>query len=157
MYMIREQGRGFTLLELLIVISIIGLLSMVVFDYLGSSRDKGSDAATKQNILNARSHAELYFTHNGTYEGVCNATNGGIFSQMQAATDAQGITPRTVYADTSAGTAVREACHDTLNAYAAWVPLKEGGGICIDSQNTTVVTATPLPATPVGARFVCPS
>ena len=151
------RTKGFTLLELLIVISIIGLLAMITFDYLGSSRDKGADSATKQNLINSRSLAELYFTNNATYEGLCNAAAPGIFANMRAATVAQNITPQAVYADNSPGTIAREACHDSATAYAAWVPLKEGGGICIDSQNTTVITTTPLPATPIANRFVCPS
>lgn len=147
------RTKGFTLLELLIVISIIGLLAMITFDYLGSSRDKGADGATKQNVVNARSQAEVYFTNNGGYGGLCNNVAGGIFSHVQAATQAQNIVPRTSYAPNQAATAAREACHDSVTAYAVWVPLKQGGGICIDSQNTTRITATPLGAN----QFVCPS
>jgi hypothetical protein len=87
---------------------------------------------------------------------MCNDTDLGIFAHLQAAAKAQNITPQTTYTDTAAGTLAREACHDDGSAYAAWVPLKQGGGICIDSKNTTRVTTTPLPATPIGSRFVCP-
>lgn len=147
---------GFTLLELLMVISIISLLAVIMFDYLGASRDKGTDGATTQNIVNARSQAEVYFANYQTYEGMCNDGELGIFLQLQAAADAQNLTPQTAYADNVAGTAVREACHDDVTAYAAWVPLKQGGGICIDSKNTTRISTTPLPAMPVGSRFACP-
>jgi hypothetical protein len=107
--------------------------------------------------VNARSQAEVYFANHQSYEGLCNDTNLGIFSHLQAAASAQNISPQASYADNVAGTATQEACHDDASAYAVWVPLKRGGGICIDSKNTTRITTTPLPATPVGSRFVCPS
>ena len=83
------KERGFTLLELLIVIAIIGILATVVLASMSQSKDKGADAGVKSNLLNARSQAEVYYTNsNRSYAGVCNDTTIGIFKQVQAAAKA---------------------------------------------------------------------
>lgn len=68
--------RGFTLLELLVVIAVIGLLTSIVLMSLNSARDKGADAASRSNLNNIRSQTELYYHDNGlSYEGVCGQDN----------------------------------------------------------------------------------
>ncbi len=59
--------KGFTLIELLVVISIIGLLSSIVLASLKSARDKGGDAAIKENMVSLRTQAEIYYSNNGNY------------------------------------------------------------------------------------------
>jgi prepilin-type N-terminal cleavage/methylation domain-containing protein len=79
--------RGFTLIELLVVIAIIGILASVVLSSLNSARDRGSDAAIKSSLNNARSQAELYYDSNSRrYDGVCVDSDEGI-SQMFVAAD----------------------------------------------------------------------
>src|ERR1035437_8952104 len=87
--------KGFTLIELLVVIAIIGILSSVVLASLNTARGKGSDAAIKEDINNARAQAELYYNdHSYAYDGVCAALNtatpGGILTMKNAATAAGG-------------------------------------------------------------------
>ncbi len=149
---ITSLNKGFTLLELLIVITIIAILTVITLDYLGSSKERGADAGVKQNLVNARGQAEVYFSNSGSYEGVCNNVSLGIYKQVRAAARAQRLTTTGLYEDTTVGSASQEVCHDSVTAYAAWVPLSQGGGMCIDSQNNTV---TGVPA--VGANeVVCP-
>ena len=70
--------KGFTLIELLVVIAIIGILSSVVLASLNSARSKGSDAAIKSNISNARAQAELWYDSQTTptYAGMCRSASG---------------------------------------------------------------------------------
>jgi prepilin-type N-terminal cleavage/methylation domain-containing protein len=143
---------GFTLLELLIVVAIIGILSAITVDYVGRSRGEGADAGVQRNLVNARTQAAVFFDNNGTFEGVCNNTTTGIFRHMRAAAQAQGITLRASYTDAQVGDAANDACHDSATAFAAWVPLKTGGGLCIDSNNTARVGTGGLPAN----QFTCP-
>lgn len=53
--------KGFTILELLIVIAIIGLLASVITVAMNSTREKGRDTAIKAQMAEARKEAELYF------------------------------------------------------------------------------------------------
>lgn len=59
--------KGFTVLELLIVIAIIGILSAIVLAATSSSRSKGSDAAIQNELIQARNQIELFYAKNGNY------------------------------------------------------------------------------------------
>jgi type IV pilus assembly protein PilA len=65
-----EQSSGFTLIELMVVIIIIGiLLAVAVPSYLGF-RDRAATSAVKANLTAAIPAAEAYFADHGTYVGM---------------------------------------------------------------------------------------
>lgn len=59
--------KGFTLLELLVVISIIGLLATSAFAALNSARAKARDAVRLANLEQLQLALELYFDQNNKY------------------------------------------------------------------------------------------
>jgi prepilin-type N-terminal cleavage/methylation domain-containing protein len=59
--------RAFTLVELLVVISIIGLLSTIAVVSLSSARLKGYDAKRTADIKQITTAMQLYYQDNGTY------------------------------------------------------------------------------------------
>ncbi|MEK7114749.1 MAG: prepilin-type N-terminal cleavage/methylation domain-containing protein [Patescibacteria group bacterium] len=59
--------KGFTLVEILIVIFIIGLLSSIVLVGLGSFRARGRDARRVADLHSLQNGLELYFSKEGIY------------------------------------------------------------------------------------------
>ncbi len=62
-----KSTTGFTLVELLIVIAIIGILSAVVLTSLGTARNQGADAARITTLQQVRSALQLYLIDNNSY------------------------------------------------------------------------------------------
>jgi len=61
---------GFTLVELLVVVAIVGVLvAIAVPSYLGFS-GRAADSSAKANLRAALPSAEAYYVDNGTYAGM---------------------------------------------------------------------------------------
>ncbi|MEK7184309.1 MAG: prepilin-type N-terminal cleavage/methylation domain-containing protein [Patescibacteria group bacterium] len=65
--MSRRQLFGFTLLEVLVVVSIIGILASIVAVNLGSARVLARDARRKEDIAQLRTALELYYNDHRVY------------------------------------------------------------------------------------------
>ncbi len=66
---LKNTKRGFTLIEILVVIAIIGLLSSVVLASLATSRAKARDAKRIADLDEVKKALELYYDSNGGYPG----------------------------------------------------------------------------------------
>jgi len=84
---IREDETGFTLVELLATVLIIGFLAAIALPNFLGQRSKGQDASAKTNARNLVSQLESCFTDAGTYAGSsaqagavgsCLSTNTGL-------------------------------------------------------------------------------
>ena len=58
---------GFTLIELMVVIAIIGLLASLILASLNSAKTKGVNARIQSDIHQYQNALELYYTKNGAY------------------------------------------------------------------------------------------
>lgn len=143
-----QKGGGFTLVEIIVVIAIIGLLMSIVIISTGESRKKGKDAAIQSALMEVRNAAELYYDEAKTYIGVCDLgdntlANTGDFIRIEQYIIQQGgvIT-----------------CRETEKAYAVISTLNLGNCWCIDSQGDSR-KITLLSGETCGAKLtstVCP-
>lgn len=65
---------GFTLIEILVVISIIGMISTVAVTAVATARTKARDAKRRADLAQLQKGLELYFNTNGVYP--CTGTGG---------------------------------------------------------------------------------
>ena len=66
----RNKSRGFTLVETLAVIAIIGILAGIILVAMGPARDKGKDTKIESNMLQIQNLAENIYLDNGDYNNV---------------------------------------------------------------------------------------
>ncbi len=71
----KKTNSGFTLVELLVVISIIGLLSSFAVVSLNSARAKARDALRKGDMSQIRTALNLFYDDNLSYP-ICGSWNG---------------------------------------------------------------------------------
>lgn len=79
---------GFTLIEMLIVIVVLGILAMIIIPQITVSTEDAKVSTIQTNLSGVRSAVETYFAqHNNTYPGEKNETSGAdVTSDAQAAT-----------------------------------------------------------------------
>lgn len=64
------KKQGFTLIEILIVVAIIGLLASIVLVGLGAFRTRGRDARRIADLRETQNALELYYTKNQRYSAL---------------------------------------------------------------------------------------
>lgn len=60
----KKSAKGFTLIELMLVVAIVGLLAAIAIPKFGNMVDKAREAAVKANIGNLRSALAIYYADN---------------------------------------------------------------------------------------------
>ena len=65
--------KAFTLIEILVVVSIIGIITAIVMTNLNSAKDKATDIKSVTELDQLRKALELYRTDNGKYPGEDNS------------------------------------------------------------------------------------
>ncbi len=159
-----KKSSGFTILELLVVITIIGVLTAIVLAALSTPRNKSKDAAIKADFANIRPQSTLYYDNNTGY------STGATTIAASAGTSAACAIANTVFADpnitgqisgadkaaggTGASTPTKVVCSNDLatapakvSVWAIQVPLVSVTGYwCVDSTGAaraeTVALAT---------------
>jgi prepilin-type N-terminal cleavage/methylation domain-containing protein len=141
MKLIRQKG--FTLVELLVVVAIIGILTSIVTLSLNIARGKGANAAVKANLKGLGGQAEVFYDNSGgTYVGFCGDPNVDL-ALKQASVSGTGV-------DTNS------ECQSSGSEWAAQTPFKIADGEgntfwCVDNSGAARGETVAL-----GANTQCP-
>lgn len=65
--MLKKNQKGFTIIELLVVIVIIGILVALALPNLFAAQARGRDSERKNDLKNLQQKLETYFNDNGSY------------------------------------------------------------------------------------------
>jgi len=142
-----NKQKGFTIIELIVVIAIIAVLASIVLVNVTQYINKGKDSAIKGNLATLSTNAAVYYDDtakgNGDYTGFTADTATGCASPIATA-----IT-------TAGGTLV---CAETTTTGAAWCGCSQekvdtAKYYCVDStgtkiENTTACTTSCTAASP---------
>lgn len=148
--------RGFTLVELLVIVAIIGIFSAIALGSLGTVRDRGRAASVKSNLVTLRTQADLYYATAGNYgtqsfsSGAASLCTGGVFGNAAVR--------NALAASDSANTSGDVVCRASTTYYYAAAALPDGGWWCVDSTGASRKPANSLPtAETTFANDRCPS
>jgi type IV pilus assembly protein PilA len=106
---IRKGEKGFTLIELMIVVAIIGILAAIAIPQFAQMRIRSFNAAAESDLRNAMTAQEAYFADNQSYSaaiGQLTASAVGFANTTNVTTsvEAVSVSGYTMSAQHAAGT-----------------------------------------------------
>jgi len=148
-----KTEKGFTLIELMIVVAIIGILAAIAIPQFASYRVKAFNSAAKADLHTAQTVFEVFFNDNDQYPDTLAPATGALTFAATSATSVSFNTSKTVYFGSKAGT--------NNQTYAAATKHTSGSGYydatsatptqsetIVEADKGVVLTAAKVPTAP---------
>jgi len=87
----RNKNKGFTLIEMLVVIAVIGLLASLILVGLSSFRTRGRDTRRVADTKEVQNGLELYYMKNGAYPIVSGGNASARWDSLRTSLTGAGI------------------------------------------------------------------
>ena len=155
----RNQS-GFTLIEMLIVVIILGILAMIIIPQINVSSDEARVSTMRTNLGTVRNAIELYYhQHNNNYPGAVK-TDGTGTATVAGDLPAAFVDQLTKYTEMN-GKAAGDKATLTAPIYGPYLktatlpenPYNASSGVTCDITVTDVTTRLAVPADGTGWRF----
>jgi len=152
----RKGTRGFTLVELMVVVIILGILAAVVIPQFANHTDDARIATLDANLTEMRNSIELYYhQHNGTYPGAVSSADG---KTVSAQPNVDFVQQMTLFTD---GTGVTSPTKDDTYRFGPYLrksqlpvnPFTNAYDLTADIATTSLSTDIHTPGSPSAWRF----
>jgi len=141
-----QTKKGFTMIELIFVIVIIGILAAVAIPRLAATRDDARIATSLAEMTNVVNEMSTYYTARGSYAAtnIADVTNTELFAtNCNAGSEQNAIvgdgSVAYIYC-TDAGGGAREACAtftpNNVDGNLTVAPVAANGNVCLGIQAT---------------------
>jgi prepilin-type N-terminal cleavage/methylation domain-containing protein len=119
-----KQTKGFTLIEILIVVAIIAILASVVLVGLGPTQQAGRDARRLSDLHEVQNGLELYYNKTGKYPELTTAS----WASLQATLTGASIGVSSIPNDPSTGKSYVYAWNSGATQYELAATMESSGG-----------------------------
>ncbi len=168
MNIVRKKERGFTLVELLIVVVILSILAAVIIPQLTGSTDDARVSALDTNLSSMRSSVEIYYVqHKNLYPGTIRTHKVGaaapvahtsakdaLLKQLLFYSDENGNTADTRTSVFKFGPYSKKGIPKNPQPNAATTTDIQKSDLTVDTATATIATASANDATATGWVFV---
>src|ERR1700757_2616926 len=91
MISLKKRNQGFTIVELLIVIVVIGILALLVITTYSGIQAKARNAKRQTDIASLQTQLEAYFSQNGFYPSLQDMNSSSFLSSQMKSLDQNAL------------------------------------------------------------------